>query len=440
VLRQNAERGSQLFDYSTKNNLTKNGENSSLDGTVWDHTPLHLFSSRPLLPFSYSMLAEILRRGWYNYYSRIGFDPKYGANLCRHYQGIPYLNVSISAKIEAEKAGVEPLTLRINGEPKTVASAPKRGLLAGITDGRAQRKIASALQELQTEIEPATQKAKAWYQKTCEVKWSQAEILQVMEEIERFGTDSLTAFFAARHNIELLQNRLLWALQDQTPFPKNLALISTSAHKIDGTIEQQISQTIAALRAASGSEFDTLLTELVKTYPHRCFCEGNLSLPRWAEDRSSLRAAIESDSFCREETVPNRKKRLLEHVDPPQKKQAAQWFDQLEPLYRLESSARNAFAYIQAGTHNWAKAAVQEAMSDDRILNAEDVYLFELEQIKQMMTGEWNVSAIDEIQEVAKQQRINYTQWKNATPATLLVNDTEVTALAPTPRNHFWLG
>ena len=355
-----------MFDYLSHNNLTTDGGESALNGTVWDHTPLRTFSSRPLSPFSYSMLAEILRRGWYNYYSQIGFDPPYNANLCRHYQGRAFLNLSLSAQIEADKAGINPLTVRIDGEPRTIIKTPKRGLIAGLTGGRSQRKITSILQKLPAEMGAVTQKSKEWYQKTEEVKWSQAEILQVMEEIERFGTDSLMAFFAARHNIELLQNRILWTLQEQASAAESIDLVQIPAHEIDGTIEQQIHQSIATARTKTGDEFEKLLGELADTYAHRCFSEGDLSAPRWGKDDSSLRTAIQSDSFCTKGNVPNRKETLLEKVDPQQKKQAAQWFDQLEPLYQLESQARNAFAYIQAGTHNWSKAAVQEAMSDPR--------------------------------------------------------------------------
>lgn len=446
-------KGQQLFDYSSHNKPLAAGDgpltgDGPLYGTVWDHLPLHSFAAQPLSPFSYSMIAEILRRGWFNYYSRLGFDPQHSAKLCRQYQGLPYLNLTISAELEAEKAGIDPLTLRIDEEPRTVATAKKQGIFAGLTSGRSQRKINSVLRELHDETDAITQKTRDWYLKTQELKWSQAEILQVMEEIERFGTDSLMVFFAARHNIELLQNRLLWALQEQAPFPKNLTLAHMPAQEIEGSIEQDISQRIAALRTRTGDEFDQGLAELVEAYGHRGFSEGELSLPRWDEDQTALISAIQSETFCTNQNTSDHKETLLDAIAPQQQKESQQWLEQLASLYRLESDARNAFSYIQAGTRTWSKAAAQEAMADNRILNAQDVYLFELEQVKEMMTGEWNVSSAAEIQAEADRRRTEIAAWTKSTAATLLIDDTEMAATLsatapatmPTVASHFWLG
>lgn len=429
-----------MFDYSQTDDGATLKSSSATQHTVWSHAPLRSISARPLTPFSYSVWAEILRRGWFEYYSQLGFDPKYGAKLCRHHQGFPFVNLSISAALDAEKAGVEPLTLRIDGDAYPITEVKKRGVFAGFSTGRSQRKIQALAGELLGKMAAATTKTRDWYLKTQELKWSQAEILQVMEEVERFGTESLIAFFAARHNIDLLQNRLLWALDGSGTSAENLGLVTIPAEEIGGSIEQEIAQSIVALRGTTGDAFDAGVNELVSKYGYRSFSEGEISLPRWGENRDSLVEAARSETFLAEPSPSDRRAALLEAA-PSQQKEVGQWFDQLLELHQLESKARNAFAYILAGTRTWSKAAVQEAMTDNRILNAEDVYLFELEKMKEMMTGEWNVSSAAEIQAEAKTQQAEVEQWSQHSypKASLLLDDIEMENVTP-PERHFWLG
>lgn len=434
-----------MFDYSQTDGGATLSHGSAASHTVWSHAPLRSISAHPLTPFSFSVWAEILRRGWFEYYSQLGFAPKYGANLCRQHHGFPYLNLSISAALDAEKAGVEPITLRIDGAPHALAEVKGRGLFGGFSTGRSQRKIQALSNEFLGKMDAITQKTRDWYLKIEELKWSQAEILQVMEEVERFGTDSLTAFFAARHNIDLLQNRLLWTMDENIALSERIKLATIPAHEVDGSIEQDIAQSIAALRTATDDEFDAGVSELASKYSYRCFSEGEISQPRWGEDQTSLVEAIRDDAFCAQDssgpsTLSERRVALLD-AGAAQQKEVGQWFDQLLALHQLESKARNAFAYILAGTRTWSKAAVHEAMTDNRILNAEDVYLFELEQIKEMMTGEWNVSSAAEIQAKAKNRQDEVKQWSqsHSPKVSLLIDDVEVCAVVPTIW-PFWLG
>ena len=82
-------------------------------------------------PFSYSVLAEIAGRAWYQYFDRLGFDPLPRARVLRQYQGRAYLNVTLSAQRDAEQAGLEPITLRVDGQRFPLCKWEKSGFLAG---------------------------------------------------------------------------------------------------------------------------------------------------------------------------------------------------------------------------------------------------------------------------------------------------------------------
>ncbi|MCB0088938.1 MAG: hypothetical protein KDE54_13580, partial [Caldilineaceae bacterium] len=92
-------------------------------------------------------------------------------------------------------------------------------------------------------------------------------------------------------------------------------------------------------------------------------------------------------------------------------------------LHALQSRALHAFSYIQAGTRTWALAAAKEAMSDGRLTSPEEVFYFELEEIKQMMTGEWNVSSTAEIQATTAERKAQYQAWGDAATSPLLVGN-----------------
>jgi len=47
-------------------------------------------------PFSYSVLAEICSRAWYEYFDRIQFEPAPRTTLLRHHQGRIYTNLNPS--------------------------------------------------------------------------------------------------------------------------------------------------------------------------------------------------------------------------------------------------------------------------------------------------------------------------------------------------------
>ena len=55
-------------------------------------------------------------------------------------------------------------------------------------------------------------------------------------------------------------------------------------------------------------------------------------------------------------------------------------------------------------------AAGHEAMGDKRLLAEEDVFFYELEEMKQMMTGEWNISDMDNIRATAAQRKLDYAR------------------------------
>jgi len=437
-----------LFDYKV-NGMT--GEFSQGQRTVWSQVPLQPLTPGPLTPFSYSVLAEIVHKAWFRRYDQLGFEPS-RAKIVSQYQGRPYFNITQPAQLEAQHAGVEPLALRVNGARYPLCSWEKPGLMAGMRAGRARKRLHAQVGAFLADIDAITARTRAWYEKTVELNWSQAELLQVMEEIERISLDALSAFLVARHQLQWTYNRLIWMLMDSTSFPQSLNLINGATCDVEGLLESKMAADLlrmaeeiahdddaldwvrarahsaAPTRSAPASVTDAL-TAFLEAYGHRTAGEGEMANVRWNEDPAPLLHAL----LAMIERHPQRPTRLpsngfmrrIQDAAGRQSKEASTLVESLRTALILQSKAMNAVAFVLAGTRNWALAAGEEAMSDGRLLAADDAFLFELEEMKQMMTGEWNVSAREDIQSTAARRRLDYAALpRTALPATLF-DDTE---------------
>lgn len=423
-----------LYDYKSEN-ATPTGNRA-----IWTRSYLYPFVS-VFSPFSYSVVAEISRSAWFSYYTRLGaeiaFVPK---TLVRNSDGRAYLDIKWICEQDVAFANLEPPLLHLNGAPVSICPWEKPSLVAGFMLGRNQKKIADLLNRLPAEMPAITARIRKWYDKVRGMRWTQAEILQIMEEIENFGTESLMAYFAARHNLERVHNSLLALI----PGPDNahrLHLINNSLSDLDGLTELTLTGQILALagmaakdskvmgwleqtHAANWAEsvppgpFAHALARLFAEFGHWATGVGEMAHPCWSEDPELVLSAILACAKS-QTTEPKRvpstvaRQQLLEAVDAKSRKQAEQLRESMGRLTILQSQALHAFAYLLAGARIWALAAGKEAAADGRLLDPQDVFLFELEEIKQMMTGEWNITSTDGIRQRAEERRSNYAQWQN---------------------------
>jgi phosphohistidine swiveling domain-containing protein len=444
-----------LYDYTSEKPAS-----AVLPG-LWTRSYFYPFVS-VFSPFSHSVLAEISRRAWFHYYSRlghdIGFAPK---NLVRSVDGRPYLDLKWLCEQDVAFAGLPPLSLHLNQKAVNICPWEKPGLVAGFKFGRNQKKIDDLLNGLGQDIGKITERIRAWHGKVRSMRWTQAEILQIMEEIERFGIDSLLAYFAARHNLERSYNGLL-AMLPGGMTAHNLSLINNSLSDLDGLLEVDLTTRILALAklAVADSKLmawlgDSPAGDWSATVPPGPFAEGvqalladfghwttgvgEMSHPVWAEEPELILAAILACAK-KQTTAPKRvpstaaRQQLLDAVDGKNRKQAEQSVEMLRRLTVLQSQALNAYSYLLAGSRIWARAAGQEAAADGRLLDPQDVFLFELEEIKQMMTGEWNITSTDEIRQRAEERRGLYGQWQeHRAPAAFFGETPAWTALPGLP-------
>lgn len=436
-----------MYDYTLPNGLPSGSR------AAWSRLSLLPLVDGPLTPFSYSLLAEIAGRAWFQYFDRLGFDPMPRARVLRQHDGWAYINLTLSAQRDVEGAAVPPPVLRLDGQPFPICKWEKPGLLAGFKFSLAQGRIDNLLKSLAGEINDITAQAQQWYAKVAELRWTQAEVLQIMEEIENVGAPSFLAFFAAGHNLSLAYNRLFRLVGEAGGQPASLTLIDAAVGDPTDLVEQMVINELVRLgqtltdKAALGrwlaqgnlTEWTEQLPDpalvgslqtFLATYGHRCYGEGEAQRPRWADEPRPLLRAILAAAEGRLQPIRTRAAQpqpLLQGIPANQRKEAQLWLQKIEMLRRLQSQSLHAFAYVLAGARRWAFAAARDAMVDERLLQLGDAFFFELEELKEMMTGEWNVSSRREIQSTARKRRAEYARWVDAQPPELLIGESKAT-------------
>jgi rifampicin phosphotransferase len=182
--------------------------------------------------------------------------------------------------------------------------------------------------------------------------------------------------------------------------------------------------------------FAIKLAAFLASYGHRCSGEGELRNARWGEDIAPLLRAVvaSADTGAALPAAADGSTAmaaLLAAVDSKQRKEVQALVQQIRQWLPLQSRALDAYAYVLAGTRRWAQAAAHEAMSDHRLLSPDDVFFYELEEMKEMMTGEWNVSDRSGIRATAAERKTNWEGFAHIVPGELLICTQEAAAAAP---------
>lgn len=424
-------------------------------GPVWEGALLAPLAPDALTPFSGSLLTEIVARAWYLYYDRLGFDPPPRPKVVRLHAGYPFVNLTLSATLDAERAGITPPVVRLDGAARPLMTWEKPGFLAGMKLARGARKIEETLRSLQQELPDITSRTAAWQSRVAGLRWSQAEVLQIMEEIERVGAAALLPYLAARHNLESAYRRVL-TLLDPRPEAEAAALLVRALGGVAPTVELDMVQHVQRLGHSAATEpavcawldagvFDAWQASLppgafaeefqafMARYGQRGLHEGEIAEPRWSEAPHVIFAVIRA---CAEgastsgAAQPADPQPLLAAVDSKARKEVQQLVTQMQSLLTMQSHALHAVAYLLAGTRQWALAAAREALTDHRITSLDAIFFYEVEEVKEMMTGEWNVSDRHAIHATADERRQLLAVWRSTAPPALIWGEREATVSA----------
>jgi hypothetical protein len=328
-----------------------------------------------------------------------------------------------------DRAALAQADQAIFGAPSVTASSLGERLFSGGMDRRTGTVIRRVLDEAPSQF-AAVQR---WHDRVQAMQWRQATVLQIMEEIEPHakaalaGQSVLLALIAnTRQMADWLAERLpgavngvlprLFAGSEETPasapYRSALAQLDQVARRDHESIvfmqqgDWRADLPPGALRQAC--------EQFLEHYGRWGESALEAASPRWREAPERLLAAIAARlaqpakpaPLSPDETAQQRAAAAAEvskqlgvlrrrHFEPA--------LADMQRLIELAVEGQRAAVTVVDTARSWALGAAQEVVADGRLAAVEDVFLLELEELKQIMTGEW--SSPEQVRPVVEARR-----------------------------------
>jgi hypothetical protein len=291
---------------------------------------------------------------------------------------------------------------------RSLAASPGAlGRLFGGGNRRAPALIAQTLADAPGQIARTEQ----WQQRVHAMEWRQATVLQVMEEIEPRAGEAL-----------LLQQRAASSLALTLALIQPLAPVDALADLAAGLNEdlpraeyrlalRQLADAIGGdwpPRSATAQEW---LNGFLADYGLWASEPLEAAEPRWVGDQARLFTLLPGLVDAAGTANPGedgRRRaaaaaRISRELGGNRRRQFDSLAMQLEQLAELQPRVQNALVTVVATARYWVQGAAGEAMADGRLQAADEVFLLELEELKQIMTGEWSSAA--QVQPIVEARR-----------------------------------
>lgn len=349
-----------------------------VDSTIWEPVSDGLLAPQRPLPLTWSVLAPTLeaaqRRTASELKEAINAPLPDGA-LWQLVAGQPYRRRQTAA------AGSSP-------------AAGRAGLLAQIgLGGRASR----LLLDTTAIAAERCQRLQRWYARVRATRWGQADLLQVMEEIEPHGILALAAW---------QQMQIVWQEASQELAQTQAEVWADApAAAVTALTAPVAAYDLALDRLAQGALSSE---EFLQRFGHRGPNEAELAAPRWSEAPdhltalASARGAAAAGAAARQAQA---EQTLLGHVRFLRRRAVETLLQTRQRYGEQLHQADDARALWLAATRIWTLAAAQEALADQRLQQPDDIFFLELEEVKQLMTGEWNVTHRSQLYDLVASRR-----------------------------------
>ncbi|MCX7707689.1 MAG: PEP-utilizing enzyme [Anaerolineae bacterium] len=272
------------------------------------------------------------------------------------------------------------------------------GLMARWSAGGTIRRAQARVAEVQARVEPLHDRLQSWLHWVRARRWAQADLLQVMEELEPRAADVLEAYFVLSAGLRAAAAHATDLLADSLPdAPPHLGLDLYA-----GLTDLPSVAAAYALRDAAASPGDRSgRLEALNRYGHRGPGEMRPDAQRWADAPALLdllaehpvrhtaeaanRRRTEAEGWINNRLAGGRRQRLLEAVA------------RARSLCRAADLAWDGLTMVLAAGQRWLAAAAAEACNAGLLERAEDALFLELEELKQVATGEWHRGRGEEV-------------------------------------------
>lgn len=398
---------------------------NSTAATVWSRASAGDLTAGLMTPFSWSILSRSAERAMRSHYRALGYELPSDIPVWRRMAGRAYLNTSaVTAADQAVFAGAVP-------------SSSLGQLLLGRGQDRHQGTV------LRQELEQAPSMFDAierWWERVQGMQWRQATVLQIMEEIEPKAEAVLTARDYLTTGLGAQRRQITQWVAQWLPTAPDTTLDQLFAgldghegtaryrHDLALLVQAASQDPAAAVYVRDGrwppslpaGPFHQAYERFLAAYGRWAKEPLEAACPRWREAPAGLLAYVAAESLAPARgAVPDpdlaRDKRieatdqLLRRVGLLRRRQLEPALAQLQRLVDLLPASREALVTVMAVARAWALGVAQEAMVDGRLQIAQDVFLLELEELKQISTGEWN--SPEQVLPIVESRRSQQAAW-----------------------------
>jgi pyruvate,water dikinase len=271
-----------------------------------------------------------------------------------------------------------------------------------------------AIKRVQAQVDAVAQEADSLNQRLAEwlafvqrLRWTQADLLQVMEELEPRAQSVLQTYFALRAGLSAAQAEVAARLTEWLPGHPPQTILHLYAG-LAGLPSVEAAYAVAAVGDASNQ--DAAVQEFLTRYGHRGPGEMLPEARRWREHRDAavqLAALppmrdVEAARAARQAA----EEWVLGRLDSNQRRQFEPLLARARRLCRAVDVAWDGLARVMAGAQLWLHTVAVEAVAAGLIADPAEVHFLELEELKQVATGEWHRGRSERVrEEVVQRQR-----------------------------------
>lgn len=271
----------------------------------------------------------------------------------------------------------------------------RSGLLAQVGLGSRSPKALNAAADAAAE---SCQRVQRWYTRVRATRWGQADLLQVMEEIEPQGVLALSIWEQMRLVWQESSGEVLQAQKEAWP--------DASPAQVRDLLAPVSGYELAFERVARGADSREAF---ITRFGHRGANEPELASPRWHEDAGQLNAQLAVTMATPGPDAADRlaqaEQKLLDHLRFLRRRSVESLLHARRRFGEVFDQADDARAHWLAAARVWTLAASQEALADQRLREVSDIFFLELEEVKQLMTGEWNVTHRQQLYDLVAARR-----------------------------------
>ncbi|MGQ9490552.1 MAG: PEP-utilizing enzyme [Anaerolineae bacterium] len=350
-------------------------------------------------PFAWSVLQDPLERAFRRALKGLGApEPPPDALWRLAEDGRVY--ISAAALAEADRA-LKGAARFGPGRPE-----PPTGLLARLGAQGTIHRAQACIAETAARVTSLHSRVQRWLQWVRGQRWTQADLLQVMEELEPYAADVLQAYFTLSAGLRAAAVQAADLLTESLPdAPPHLGLDLYA-----GLADLPTVAAAYALKAAAAMPHDhpDRLAALAR-YGHRGPDEIRPDAQRWADAAAlldlladqALRHPAEAaaqkrtaaEAWLKGRLAGGRQQRILEAVA------------RTRALCRAADLAWDALTMVLAAGQNWLAAAAAEALHASLLEEPGDAFFLRLEELKQVATGEWHCGRGDEVRALVAQRK-----------------------------------